>query len=437
MKLEPWSKESEESVLGGLINNTIVASDTGLHVEDFYNASHSLIFSAISEISSSGGSVDIISVNDVLGEKIDAIGGSSFLANLSIKASPSRESLIHHSRTIQKYSELRKARRIASDIIEKVADQTSDPSSVVAEAISKLSSVGASNSEKTDMDSMVDRFSELQEEYAEAILSGKSLLGISTGFRALDSATDGLRPHNVVSIIAAPSVGKSAFMLNIVNNVLKKGKRVVIFSLEMPQHDILSRLMAIESGIHSTDILKGLALKDSDRYDDIKRIVITARSKDLSIYSQLQFIDDIISAMMIESKKKKVDLFVLDYLQNVSARGNKGETEKLSDAARALQRSMSKIDSTLLLLSQVSIETKKSSSVFSIDGKGTGAIREVSDVVVYLKNDGDDASILGLQNAGSDIPMKAIINKNRVTGKIFSFNIWREIRTGKIYEKAY
>lgn len=437
-KIQPHNLEAEQCVLGAILLDKKVFPQISRIITsiDFYNDTNKLIFATMAEISITGGVIDVVSVSDALENKgkLNSIGGSGILlaaVNNTISASHG----ISYAKIIKKHSTLRGLIAAGYHINQLGYNPDKDIDEVVEEATKHLLSVTSLNKdEKVDMDTIATNFEKKQVQYAESILSGEKLLGISTGYQFFDNATEGLQKHHFITVAAATSVGKSGFTLNVIRNLINDGKRVVLFSLEMSQQDIMARILALELNCHSYDVLKGMAEPDAMKYDAIRNAVYEISRKKLSIYTTLQTVDEVIMAMQEECLKEPVDLFVLDYIQNISSVKYMDEYSLLTDASKRLQRTMAILDSTLIVISQISNDSQKKQDLLNIQGKGTGSIRNASDLFLYLKNEGTEEEILEKLNSGINIPMLAVINKNRVTGRVFSAKLGRDQRTGKIFE---
>jgi replicative DNA helicase len=438
LRIPPHNLEAETAVIGSILQDKKVFPSIGrvINANDFYNESHKVIFQVISDLARDGKATDVLTVANELEArgKLEKVGGSGILVG-AVNNTPSASNGIHYAQIVKKHSLLRGLIIAGHEINELGYDTEKDINLSIEEASKKLLGVGALNrSEKTDMRNIISEFEKSQIEYAEAIISGKDILGIPTGFKFFDKATDGLQPHDLITVAAFTSVGKSGFTLNMVRNLINKGRRVVVFSLEMSQQDIVSRILALELNCHSYDVLKGMAETDADKYDQIREATLNISSKKLSIYTQLQTVDEVIMAMQEECLKEPVDLFVLDYIQNISSAKYMDEYSLLTDAVKRLQRTIAGLDSTLMIISQISNDSQKKQDVLNVQGKGTGSIRAASDLFLYLKNNGSEDEILSKMNTGEDIPMMAVINKNRITGRVFSAELARDQRTGKIFE---
>jgi replicative DNA helicase len=288
-----------------------------------------------------------------------------------------------------------------------------------------------STDEDTSIKYAIDQFSLKQDKYEERLNSGEEYLGIATGIKSLDKSIEGLQPEHLITLSAFTSTGKSTMAMNIVKNLLNRDKRVCIFSLEMSKVDLIGKLLALETGIPTVRLIKGL--RDDVVYAEQKLAKENLLNKKLIIYSEISNVEDIVLAMQSEMTKDKVDLFVIDYIQNITGAININEYQLMTYAIKLLQQVNRQLKSTLLMLSQVSNETIKSTETFNIQGKNSGSIRHASDVFIYLKRDATEDELTEIYNNGSDVPLKCIINKNR-HGRIGSFKLNLKQKIGEFYE---
>lgn len=297
-------------------------------------------------------------------------------------------------------------------------------------AIDALGIADSRKKEQTDVLSIIEEVTESQLAYASMVALGQKTIGIPTGFKIIDDNISGLRPAHLVVISAYTNVGKTTFAMNIAHNVLKQGKRVVIFSLEMSRADLFSKLVALEGDMPMSEVV--MAGANNKRYEQYTETVDRMRDYDLSIYSEKHSINEILTTMRAENDRKKVDLFIIDYLQNLTGE-QKTEYELLTKSVQDLQATISKIGSTCIAISQISNEDRKAKAL-SINGKGTGAIRAASDLFLYLSYAIEDEKLLLEKlNSNEPIPMYAIINKNR-HGRLGAAMMTRNPLSGQFYE---
>jgi replicative DNA helicase len=433
--LELYNEQAEKIVLGSLIaGKKIDLLLLELKAEYFYFAKHKVIFEVVQEMFRAGSLIDILTLSDKLSSlnKLEYIGGSTYLAQI-INEHISLTGSLEHAVLIKEKYKLRST----IEFIEKEACDAKDGKCNSSELINNLSTkiltISCDNArEKTNIGDNIESFVEMQEQYATNKALGKETIGIPTGFRSLDKLIDGLREEHFITVSAGSSVGKSTLALNMAHNVLKQGKRVVIFSLEMSKNDMISKLMAIQCGLSPSQIMKGLA--DNKIYPQLAAPRAWLSMQKLTMYSDLDDFEEISMAMRVEEMKEHVDLFILDYLQNISSEKYRDEYSLLTNGVKLLQKTTRALNTTFLNLSQVSIDTRKGTATQTVEGKGTGAIRNASNVFIYMKRDlPNEEEVNQIIQEGRDMPLLCIVNKNR-HGSIGAFKLNMNLDSGECYE---
>lgn len=235
---------------------------------------------------------------------------------------------------------------------------------------------------KSDINSVINKFYEDQQEYQTKKQNGDELIGISTGYTKLDNIIDGLRPSHLWVIGGYTNVGKTFASLNIVANLIKQNKRVVYYSIEMNSTDILARILGILTNDNGKSIVKGYA-KDKDKVkDNLEKI----KQSKLSIHSQKSEASEILFSMYEENLRSPVDLFVVDFLQIMTVKNSKSEYETTTTAILSLQQIAKRLNIPIIVLSQISNESAKIEDAVVMGFKGSGAIASASDLAIELKS---------------------------------------------------
>lgn len=322
----------------------------------------------------------------------------------------------------------RKIKAISSQAI-KDAD-TENPQEVAAKlAIEALSINEVHASEKNDVESIAEELEQQMLENAEMRQQGKMTIGIPTGYKIIDKEISGLRPEHLIAISAYTNVGKTTLAMNIVNNIL--GNRIVIISLEMSKIDMLAKLVAINQDMVINEVYE--AGTNDAAYATYKKA--KENIKNIKMYTDKTSIDEILMIMRSEEEREHVDVFVIDYIQNIVGRPGESEYETMTRATRDLQALTKKLKTTTIVLSQISNESRKSNEL-SVNGKGSGAIRAACDMFLYLNyEDTEDESVMRKIQNNEPMNMKIFINKNR-HGKLGSENITRNPYSGKMYGRT-
>jgi replicative DNA helicase len=435
--MELYSHEAEQIILGSLLNKpeSLPAVSKTIHDTSFYFDKHRLVWGAILSLQNDSVIPDIITVGDFLekSKKLDYVGGVSYLAEL-VSKSIGFPNLLHYAEIIREKENLR---NFWEFFITKADDiktgKITDYQKILQETSDKILSLNSGNIEThTNISDICQLYTKLQEEYAEKKAQGIDFLGIPTKYASLDRATEGFQKENLWTIAAFTSIGKSSFMINLAKKLLNQNKRVCIFSLEMSKEELFSKLMAIEIDLSPHEITKGLL--NNETY--AKQLLAKQKLNDqkISIYTECSSVEEILLSMRAEMLKEHVDVFFIDYIQNITSQKIFGDQFKIITAAvKNIQTLTRKLKTTTVLLSQISNESNKVGGTLEVGGKDSGSIRAASNVFIYLKREGTEEEILERYRTGQDIPLKLIVNKNRM-GRIGSFSINLKQESGKMYE---
>lgn len=295
-------------------------------------------------------------------------------------------------------------------------------------AIEAMNIVEQRPKEKTKASEVLKEIDAEQTEYVISNLEGRKTIGIPTGYRIFDDKISGLRPAHLIVISAYTNVGKTMFALNIARNVLNQGKRVVFISLEMSRRDIVGRLIAIEGCLPLSGIVS--AGTDNEAYREYLKTSEKIGKMNFRVYSEKHELNEILMVMRAEEKREHVDLFILDYLQNIIGEGS--EYELMTRSVRELQATLSKIGSTCIAISQISNDNRKANAL-EVNGKGSGAIRAASDLFLFLNYEDNDDDVIRKTNEGIPLFFTAYINKNR-HGLMGTSRMVRDPMSGQMQE---
>lgn len=393
-KIPPHDIEAEQSVLGSMIMDKdaiIVATET-LTENEFYRKDHQLIFDSIVELFSKGEPVDLITLKSKLEEKgyFEQVGGIRYISDLAHSV-PTSAHIKKYSKIVEEKALLRKLIKMSEEI-----------SSLSYEASDKVENI-IEFAEKGIFDLMQDRhtenFSHIRDilpktfDKIEKIYEAKGVAtGIPTGFIDLDLKTAGLQPSDLILIAARPSMGKTALALNIAQYVaVKKNIPTAIFSLEMSEEQLVSRMLSAEAHIDSQKLRTGDLLQDD--WISIARAMTPLSSAPI-------YIDDTpgITTAEIRAKcrrlklEKGLGLVVIDYLQLMSGtKNNKSENrqQEISEISRSLKALAREMDAPVIALSQLSraCEARADHRPMLSDLRESGAIEQDADIVAFLYRD--------------------------------------------------
>ncbi|KHD86976.1 MAG: DNA helicase [Bdellovibrio sp. ArHS] len=422
-RIPPQNIEAEQSILGGLMLDREALDQVGdiLVAEDFYKPGHQKIFNAIKDLHSKNQPVDIITVTNTLqGEgTMEMAGGPEYLISLLDKTI-SAANITTHAKIVKDKATLRKLIQVNSSLIERAYDQDfADVESFVDQAESEIFKVGEAKTNTGLVGSMEivrSSIKKLEELYKNQV----EVTGLATGFKRLDEMTAGLHPGEMTIIAARPSMGKTAFSLNIAQHVaLKLKKTVAYFSLEMGKESMMMRMLAAEAKV-------GLGSLRNGRVSDSEwpRLIHAA-----SLLSEASiFIDDTpgVSPFEIRSKARRLkaehglDLIMIDYLQLMSMKQKMSSREQeVAEISKSLKAIAKELQIPVIALAQLNrgVEGRTEKKPMLSDLRESGSIEQDADVIMMLYRDdyydkenpdkqGHAEVIVGKQRNGATGPVK-------------------------------
>lgn len=393
-RVMPHSIEAEQSVIGAMLmdKDAILAASEMISGQDFYQNAYGVIFDSIVEMFNEGKQIDLVSLKERLKEKDvpPEIASLEFMRDILDIVSTS-VNVRQHAEIVSDKSMMRRLIRL-NEQIANTCYAGKEPLPVILE-----------NTEKSVFELLQRRNSgefvpikqvvlNALERIEKAAKSKGVVTGIPTGFIDLDYKLSGLQPSDLILVAARPSMGKTAFVLNIAQYVaFKKEKGVAIFSLEMSKEQLVNRLFALESQVDSQALRTG-NLKDSDWEKLIEGAGIIGKSN--------LIIDDTpgISVSELRSKCRKyklehdIQLIIIDYLQLMSgsARGrSESRQQEISEISRSLKALARELNVPVIALSQLSraVEARPDKHPMLSDLRESGAIEQDADVVMFIYRD--------------------------------------------------
>ncbi len=392
-RIPPHSAEAERSVLGSamLNKNALFEVLEILRPEDFYSDINREIFDAVRELNRRNEPVDILTVSEELKKRksLDMVGGRAHIASLPADA-PSVVNAQSYAAIIKEKAVLRNLIAASSDIIDNSYKDKTDAAKVLDLAEQKIFDI-AKITQKKDYTPLKDVLWTNMDQI-DAIASAEgTLTGLTTGFIDLDSRTSGLQKSDLIILAARPSMGKTAFVLNVAQNAaIKGGASVLIFSLEMSKEQLGQRLLSIDSSVELSRLKSG-ELSRGD-WEDLNIAIDRLSKADI-------YIDDTPGVSIMEMKNKcrrlkadkGLDLVVVDYLQLMSfeGRASEGRQQEVSTLSRMLKQLAREMDCPVIVLSQLSraVEQRQDHRPQLSDLRESGAIEQDADIVMFLYRD--------------------------------------------------
>lgn len=388
MNVLPHDLLAEQAVLGSIFldpDKIHIASEY-LTKDSFFKLSHGMLFNIMQELSDRGDPIDPVSVKSALDSigQFEQVGGMAFLASL-INAVPTSAHIEHYSKVVTEKSMARKVIEDLSQSISSVYDGQKDLNEILAQTEQNLSTI--SNEQKKGFRTIIDVIDSTQSILDERSQKVGDVTGTSTGFTDFDQITTGLHEDNLIIIAARPAMGKTAFALNIAQNVAKNSdKAVAIFSLEMGAESLVERMLSAEGLIPSYHVRTG-NLSESEWRRMISAQERLARGK--------IFIDDTagIRISEIRSKAKRLaqengglGLIVIDYLQLIEGRGRENRQQEVSEISRQLKIIAKELKVPVIALSQLSrgVDQRNDKRPILSDLRESGSIEQDADIVAFL-----------------------------------------------------
>ena len=393
----PASIDAERSILGAILldNHSYNEAAEKLHADDFAVDSHRRIYSRMAELIDASRAVDIVTLSEELAKRkeVEAVGGVAYLASLT-EGLPRRISIEEYVRIVKDKSLLRQLINICSTAITRAADQGEEAFEILNAAESGLLEVterGITRGFASIPEIVRDSFGTIDNLYKE----GREVTGLATHFTDFDKMTSGLQASELIIIAARPSMGKTAWAINIAQNAAVHGGKVVaVFSLEMSKESLLRRMLASQALVDSQKIQKGFLLRE-----DQQKLTLALEQ----LAESRLFIDDTPGISLTEMRAKarrlrqmsgSLDLVVVDYLQlmtaSTSGPGGKryeNRTQEVSAISRGLKALAKELQVPVIALSQLSRASEQrggDKKPMLSDLRESGSIEQDADVVAFI-----------------------------------------------------
>jgi replicative DNA helicase len=432
-KIPPQNLVAEQSVLGSILidKNAILRVIESLSPDSFYRDAHRYIYEAMLRLFELGEPVDSITVSEILRNegKLDAVGGSVYIADL-INSVPTSANVDHYAKIVEEKATLRHLIDAGTRIVQNAFEEPEDVNSILDAAEKSIFSIAMKRVRegfyKIDgvVKKVLERIDKLYDKH-------ETLTGIPSGFQDLDNLTAGFQNADLIIIAARPSVGKTALVLNMAQNIAIKHKLpVAIFSLEMSKEQLARRILCSEAEIDQNR-LNTASLPDNGW----KKL-----TKALSRLSEAPlFIDDsaAITAMEIRAKARRLKaehglgLVIIDYMQLMSGRSRvENRVQEISEIARSLKTLARELDIPVIALSQLSraVEQRNDRIPRLSDLRESGEIEQTADLVMFIHREdyynpasekGNIAEIIIAKQRNGPVGTVELVFKKEIT-KFFS-----------------
>ncbi|MDN6639321.1 MAG: replicative DNA helicase [Tetragenococcus sp.] len=420
-RVPPQDIEAEQAVLGAIFldSDAIIEAMELLEPNNFYRRSHQIIFQCMIQLNDRNEAIDLITLKAEIekSNSLEDVGGISYLTELS-QVSPTSSSVSYYAKIVDDKATLRQLIQRASKIVTSGFEQNEDVQEIVEGAEKSILEV-SEKSNSNGFQSIADVLNQTIENIDQLAQNNEEITGLPTGYKALDKMTAGLQKDELLIIAARPAVGKTAFALNIAQNVgTKTDNTVAIFSLEMGAESLVSRMLCAEGSIDASHLRTGQLTDEEWR----NLIVAMGSLSKASIY-----IDDTPGIKVSEirarcrklaQEKGNLGLILIDYLQLIEGSGRESRQQEVSEISRQLKKIAKELNVPVVALSQLSrsVEQRQDKRPVLSDIRESGSIEQDADIVAFLyredyyqrDNEEDDD-----EEASDDNVIEVIIEKNR------------------------
>lgn len=392
-RVPPQNLEAEQAVLGAILleGDALITVMERIQPLDFYKAAHQRIFEAMVEVGEGQEAVDIITVTARLQDKqqIDEVGGVSYLSQLASSV-PTAANVDYYAQIVEEKSLLRRLIRTATEIVSEGYASSDDVGELLSEAEHRILEISNRRSSSGFIpigDVLMEVF-----ERVEFLYNHKGgTTGIPSGFEELDKMTSGFQKSDLIIVAARPSVGKTAFALNIAQNVGVRAKEsVAIFSLEMSAAQLVQRIICAEANVDAGRMRTGFL--EEDDWHKMTMAISALSTADIYIDDSPTLTVAEIRAKCRRLKQEKgLGLIIIDYLQLIHGRGRSGENrqQEVSEISRALKAVARELEVPVIALSQLSrgVEQRQDKRPMMSDLRDSGSIEQDADIVAFLYRD--------------------------------------------------
>ena len=395
LKLPPHSLEAEQAVLGGLMLDEQAWDRVSDRVkeEDFYRRDHRLIFQAIALLANEGSPRDALTVSETLTRlgELDNAGGIAYLGEL-VRNTSSATNIAAYGDIVRERSVLRQLIRISNEVSDTAFQpQGATAQDILDQAERKIFAIAEQQQKGGGPQALRPLLQKALERIDKLFQSNEAITGLSTGFTDLDDRTSGLQNGDLVIVAARPSMGKTTFAMNLVENaMMRSGKPVLVFSMEMPAEQIVMRMLSSLGRIDQTRVRSG-KLEEDDWPRLTSTMTMLAEQKLLVDDSASLSPNDVRTrARRVAREQGGLGLIMVDYLQLMRVPGLEGNrVNEISEISRSLKALAKEMECPVIALSQLnrSLEQRPNKRPVMSDLRESGAIEQDADVIMFIYRD--------------------------------------------------
>ncbi|RHW40412.1 replicative DNA helicase [Neobacillus notoginsengisoli] len=392
-RMPPQNIEAEQAVLGAIFLEpaSLTLATEILIPEDFYRAAHQKIFNMMLKLNDEGKAVDLVTVTEELAaaKLLEDTGGVSYLSELAGSV-PTAANMEYYAKIVEEKSLLRRLIRTATTIAQEGYSREDEVELLLSEAeksimeVAQRKNAGAFHNIKDVLVRTYDNIESMHNRKGD-------ITGIATGFQELDRMTAGFQRNDLIIVGARPSVGKTAFALNIAQNVaVKTGENVAIFSLEMGAEQLVMRMLCAEGNIDAQRLRTG-SLTDEDWGKLTMAMGSLSRAGIFIDDTPGVRVADIRSKCRRLKQEQGLGMIMIDYLQLILGSGRSGENrqQEVSEISRSLKQLARELEVPVIALSQLSrgVEQRQDKRPMMSDIRESGSIEQDADIVAFLYRD--------------------------------------------------
>lgn len=391
-RIPPSNVDAERAVLGAMMTKRDVIPEVNqiIKADDFYRKDNRLMYETLLELVNAGEPTDLITVTEALrkAKRLDDVGGVMFVTALANNTVVTAANVLTHAKMVRETAQLRRLIDVAAEVTDLAYENTEDVTGIMDKAeqlILSVASSGASNG-FVPMREIVMGVIEKLEKLSAA---GGGITGLPSGFKDLDRMTAGFQKSDLILVAARPSMGKTAFTLNIAAYMIRHGKTVAFFSLEMAKDQLALRMMSSEGEIDSQRLSTG-QITEKKEWEKFMKICSSLSMRPI-------YIDDTpgITVMELRTKarrlkaEKGLDIIIIDYLQLMQGRGSSvgdNRQQEISEISRSLKALARELDVPVIALSQLSrgVESRQIKRPMLSDLRESGSLEQDADLVMFL-----------------------------------------------------
>lgn len=418
-RLPPQNNGAEQSVLGSILlqPTALISAMEFIQANDFYRRSHQLIFQTMVDLNERNEEVDIVTVADRLenSKQLEDVGGAAYLAELSTIV-PTAANIEYYAKIVEERALLRRLILASQDIITETYEESDDVTNILDMAEQKILEV-SERKNRSGFLQISDVLRDSMEEIDHLYQNNEEITGLSSGYRALDLMTAGLHEDELIILAARPGVGKTAFALNVAQNIgTATNENIAIFSLEMGATQLVNRMLCAEGTINANHLRTGQLSEE-----EFEKLFVAMGS----LSKANIFIDDTpgIRVSEIRAKSRRLmqergglGLIIIDYLQLIEGSGRESRQQEVSEISRQLKKLAMELNVPVIAISQLSrsVEQRQDKRPILSDLRESGSLEQDADIVAFLYREDYYRDEEGEENDGDeDNVVEVLIEKNR------------------------